>query len=167
MIGIRDEEPGDAGPIDDLTRAAFSVAAHSSGTEQFIVRALREAGRLSVSLVAVQDGDIVGHVAASPVHLDGLDAGWHGLGPVPVRPDRHGQGIGTRLVRQALARLRDSGAAGCVVLGEPGYYGRFGFRAEARLVLPGVPAGYFQAIAFGGTVPTGEVAYDPAFEASA
>ena len=64
MIGVRNEEPGDAGPIDDLTRAAFCVAAHSSGTEQFIVRALREAGRLSVSLVAVQDGDIVGHVAA-------------------------------------------------------------------------------------------------------
>lgn len=167
MIDIREEAAADAADIEAVTRAAFAVATHSSGTEQFIVRALRNAGQLSVSLVAEEEGRILGHVAVSPVRLGNGAAGWHGLGPVSVAPDRQGGGIGTRLVTRALADLRASGAVGCVVLGEPGYYRRFGFEAETGLVLPGVPAGYFQALAFAGHVPAGTVAYHAAFEATA
>lgn len=130
------------------------------------MRALRGAGQLSVSLVAEADGAVVGHVAASPVTLSGGERGWYGLGPVSVTPAWQGRGIGSRLVRQALDVLRARGAAGCVVLGEPGYYGRFGFAAAPALVLPGVPPAYFQALAFAGAVPAGTVAYHAAFTAT-
>lgn len=169
LIDIRPETPADITAIDKVTQAAFLHAPHTSHTEHRIVDALRAAGRLSVSLVAVdrEQEAVIGHVAASPVVFSGGEHGWYGLGPVSVAPTQQGQGIGTRLVEQALAALRAMSAAGCVVLGDPGYYGRFGFRAEASLVLPGVPPEYFQALAFSGAVPPGMVSYDAAFDVSA
>ena len=167
MIGIRNELPADVAAIDAVTRAAFTSARHSSGTEHAIVRALRDAGRLAVSLVAEADGEVVGHVAASPVTVTDGSTGWYGLGPVSVAPAHQRRNIGATLVTRALSSLRAAGAAGCVVLGDPGYYARFGFRPEPRLVLPGVPAGYFQALPFDADRPAGEVAYHAAFEATA
>lgn len=167
MIRIRAEAPGDAAAIEAVTRAAFSSAPHASGTEQHIVAALRRAGRLSVSLVALADDAVVGHAAISPVRLGDGAVRWYGLGPVSVLPAWQGRGIGQQLIGQALLQLRAGRAAGCVVLGEPGYYGRFGFQAHPGLVLPGVPPAYFQALAFDGAVPQARVAYDAAFEATA
>lgn len=166
MINIRSELPSDAAAIEAVTIAAFSTAEHSSGTEQFIVRALRDSGQLTVSLVAEEDGRIVGHAAVSPVTITTGSPGWYGLGPVSVVPEQQGRSIGTMLITHALEGLRTSGAAGCVVLGEPGYYSRFGFSADPSLVLPGVPAEYFQAIVFDGARPVGEVAYHASFEAT-
>ncbi len=164
-IDIRNEAPSDAQTIEALTAAAFLEAPHSSHTEQFIVNALRRAGQLSVSLVA-QDGDrIVGHVAVSPVRISDGTTGWYGLGPISVAPALQAKGIGSRLMHEALAALRGIGAAGCVVLGDPGYYGRFGFAATPALVYPGVPPQYFQALCFSGPMPAGTVAYHAAFEA--
>lgn len=167
MICIRDESPSDVAAIEAVTIEAFASAEHSSGTEQFVVRALRDAGQLAVSLVAEEGGRVVGHVAVSPVTITSGSSGWYGLGPVSVVPDRQGKGIGTLLITQALAELRTSAAVGCVVLGEPGYYSRFGFKREPGLVLPDVPPEYFQAIAFSGACPAGEVAYHASFEATA
>lgn len=167
IINIRNELPSDAAAVGAVTIAAFGSAEHSSGTEQFIVRALRDSGQLVVSLVAEEDGRIAGHVAVSPVTITSGSPGWYGLGPVSVAPEQQGRGIGTMLISQALDKLRASGAAGCVVLGEPAYYSRFGFSAHPGLVLPGVPAEYFQAIAFDGACPNGEVAYHVSFEATA
>jgi len=167
MINIRTERSTDMATIDAVTVAAFRSAEHSSGTEQFIVRALRDSGQLAVSLVAEVEGEVVGHVAVSAVTITTGAAGWYGLGPVSVVPERQRMGIGKMLVTQALAELRQSGAAGCVVLGEPAYYSRFGFRTDPRLVLPGVPAEYFQVIAFDGMLPVGHVAYHASFEATA
>ena len=167
MINVRPELPRDAAAIETVTIAAFGSAGHSSGTEQCIVRALRDSGQLAVSLVAEQNGAIVGHVAASPVTMSSGLAGWYGLGPVSVLPGQQGKRIGTMLITRALAELRTAGAAGCVVLGEHRYYARFGFKADPRLVLPGAPAEYFQAIAFDGTPPAGQVAYHASFEATA
>lgn len=109
----------------------------------------------------------MGHVAVSPVAISDGTAHWYVLGPVSVIPERQGQGLGTRLVTSALSELRALGAAGCVVLGKPTYYARFGFGPEPGLVLPGVPARYFQALALGGAVPSGQVAYHASFEAGA
>jgi predicted N-acetyltransferase YhbS len=167
MIDMRRELPSDAGDIEAVTIAAFASAEHSSGTEQSIVRALRDSGQLAVSLVAEVDGRIVGHVAASPVTISSGASAWYGLGPVSVVPAQQGKGVGSMLVDRALAELRTRGAAGCVVLGEPGYYARHGFKADSGLVLPGVPAEYFQAMAFDGTVAVGQVAYHASFEATA
>jgi putative acetyltransferase len=164
---IRPETPADVDAIHALTVAAFRDAEHTSHTEQFINDALRNAGQLTLSLVADDGGAVVGHVAISPVSLSDGSGGWFGLGPVSVLPERQGEGLGSRLIRQALDALRGQGAVGCVVLGNPDYYGRFGFRADPRLVLPEVPPEYFQALAFAGPIPEASVSYHEAFNASA
>jgi len=160
---LRPEHPSDIPAIRTLLAVAFAGAPHSSGTEAAIVDALRSAGALTLSLVAADEEDIIGHVALSPVTIDGATDGWFGLGPVAVRPDRQRSGIGQALVAEALRWLSARGAAGCVVLGDPAYYGRFGFRADPALRYPGVPAAYFQRLAFDGDGPAGTVAYHPAF----
>lgn len=165
-ITIRPESPGDAGAIEQVTASAFEKALHTNHAEQFIVNALRRAGRLTVSLVAEDDGRIVGHVAVSPVSISSGAAGWFGLGPISVLPDRQRQGIGARLMKAALAELRRLGAAGCVLLGDPDYYRRFGFAPRAGLVLPDVPPEYFQALSFTGDWPSGMVSYHEAFDAT-
>ncbi|MCY1271926.1 Acetyltransferase (GNAT) domain protein [compost metagenome] len=166
-LTIRPETPTDIPAIERLTAEAFLHAAHRSGTEQFIVNALRRAGQLSVSLVALDDGEPVGHVALSPVGISSGATGWYGLGPISVTPGHQGEGIGSRLMEAALAELRDLGAEGCVLLGDPGYYSRFGFVVRPGLVLPGVPAEYFQALSLHGNWAEGEVSYHAAFDATA
>ena len=105
-------------------------------------------------------------MAVSPVRIDGRAGDWYGLGPISVRPDCQGRGIGSLLMAQALDALRLLRAGGCVLLGDPAYYARFGFRAEPGLTLPGVPPEYFMALALAGTVPNGSVAYSEAFDAT-
>lgn len=163
---IRPEAAGDADAIHDVTTAAFSDAPHTSHTEQFIVRALRRDDALSVSLVATLDGRIVGHVAASPVTIDGAASRWFGLGPVSVAPELQRRGVGSQLVRAALDSIRALGGEGCVLVGDPAFYGRFGFQADPSLLLPGVPAQYFQAIRLANAAPTGVVAFHRAFTAT-
>ena len=163
MTIIRPEQPGDAEVISRVTELAFRTAPHADGTEHRVVEALRAAGRLSVSLVAETDGTVVGHVAVSPVTIADGTTGWFGLGPISVVPERQGAGIGSQLMKGALGALRELGAAGCVVVGDPGYYSRFGFRAEPSLVFPGVPPEYFQAALFNNHLPSGAVSYHEAF----
>lgn len=162
---IRSELPADVAAIAAVTVAAFRKVAHSSHTEQFIVDALRRCGQLSVSLVAEDDGIIIGHVAVSPVSLSSGANDWYGLGPISVAPERQRQGVGTRLMERALADLHGLGAAGCVLLGAPSYYSRFGFRVVPSLVLPDLPPEYFQVISFDGPVPSGTVSYHESFSA--
>ena len=165
QLTIRPEEANDAEAIHRLTVDAFLHAPHSGHTEQFIVRELRRSGALTVSLVAVLDGRVVGHVAVSPVRISDGAEGWFGLGPISVSPEHQREGIGGRLMREALDRLRSASANGCVVLGDPGYYGRFGFKAIDGLILPGVRVENFQAISFGSSLPQGVVSYHEAFNA--
>ena len=165
-ISIRAETPGDIDAIARLTEAAFRNETHSSHTEQYIIDALRRAGALTFSLVAEANGQVIGHIAASPVTIDGEAGGWYGLAPLSVAPGRQRQGLGSQLVRRLLAELRMLPAGGCVVLGEPTYYSRFGFRVESGLALPGVPAEYFQAQSFSGRMAQGIVAFHAAFDAS-
>ncbi|VVN50945.1 hypothetical protein PS685_00466 [Pseudomonas fluorescens] len=162
---IRNEQPQDIEAISRLTEAAFRNEEYSSHTEHFIVNALRRTGQLSISLVASEHDEILGHVAISPVSISSGVTGWYGLGPISVRPDRQGKGIGSALMRAALQQLRQQGAAGCVVLGDPAYYGRFGFKAHPGLELPDVPPEYFQALSFTGELPVGVVKYAAAFDA--
>lgn len=165
-LNIRNELPEDSKRIFAVTAQAFEREAHSSHTEQFIVDALRQAGQLTVSLVAVVNDEIVGHVAISPVTVSSGAAGWYGLGPISVLPELQGLRIGSSLMKTALAKLQSKGANGCVVLGNPDYYGRFGFKAHAGLELTGVPQEYFQTLSFGGELPTGTVQYHESFDAT-
>jgi putative acetyltransferase len=160
---IRPETADDFAAIHALTEQAFRGHPHSDGSEPLIVQRLRAAGALTLSLVAEVDGALVGHVAVSPVAISDGTPGWYGLGPISVTPDRQRQGVGSALMRAALARLAAQGAAGCVLLGDPAWYGRFGFAARAGLVYPGPPADHFMALPLGGAVPQGVVSYHPAF----
>jgi putative acetyltransferase len=161
---IREERPKDAAAISAVVTAAFAGAPHSSGTEAAIIETLRNEGALTLSLIAEDGGVILGHIAFSPVTIGGSDDAWYGLGPVAVEPGRQGSGLGHALILAGLQRLRALGARGCVVLGDPAYYGRFGFRADAALTYPGVPSEYFQSLSFDGAKPTGEVSYHTAFD---
>jgi predicted N-acetyltransferase YhbS len=160
---IRAETEADREVIAAVTGAAFETAPHSGGNEAQIVSALRAAGALSLSLVAEEDGRIVGHAAFSPVRIPGAERRWFGLGPVSVLPARQRAGIGSALIREGLERLRASGAKGCVVLGEPAYYGRFGFVSDPILTYGGAPSDYFRRLVFDGPAPAGDVDYHPAF----
>ena len=142
-IQISNESAEHASAIHDVTVKAFTNAAHTDHTEQFIVAALRRAGALTVSQVAKVDGEIIGHVAISPITLSTETSGWFGLGPISVVPDYQRLGVGTKLMNSALDALKAMGASGCVVLGDPMYYQRFGFRVIDGLVYPGVPEEYF------------------------
>jgi putative acetyltransferase len=70
-------------------------------------------------------------------------------------------------MREALRILRDQGATGCVLLGEPRYYSRFGFQVDSNLTLPGVPPEHFQTVSFDSSRPHGIVSYQEAFNAEA
>jgi putative acetyltransferase len=164
-LEIRSERPTDLVAISDLTTAAFETAPHSSGTEARIVERLRADGALTVSLVAVDQGEIVGHVAFSPVMIAGARGDWYGLGPVSVRPDKQGRGIGQRLVRAGLEELGALRAAGCVVLGDPQYYRRFGLESDPALTYGGHSSPYLQRLILGGPPASGAVNYHSAFEA--
>jgi predicted N-acetyltransferase YhbS len=164
-VHILPELAGDAVAIASITREAFRTHPHSRHTEELIIAALREAGALSVSLVAEVSGRAVGHIAYSPVSVSDRSPRWYGLGPVAVVPRAQRVGIGSALVLQSLSVLRDLGAEGCVVLGEPGFYARFGFANRQTLSLAGVPPRYFLALSLSGRFPVGEVAYHAAFTA--
>jgi putative acetyltransferase len=84
-----------------------------------------------------------------------------------VDPTFQRQGIGGALVEECLDRLRSHAASGCVVLGDPTYYGRFGFRSHAGLSYKGAPAEYFMAVSFGAIIPQEEVTYHAAFDGEA
>ncbi|MCB2065856.1 MAG: N-acetyltransferase [Erythrobacter sp.] len=160
---IREERRGDEAAVRQLVAAAFADEPHSDGSEPEIMDRLRRDGTPMLSLVADQGGVILGHVAFSPVTIGGADCHWFGLAPLSVAPARQKRGIGTALVREGLRRLAEQGAKGCVVLGDPAYYGRFGFAADADISYPGVPPEYFQRLLLAGDMPRGAVRYAPAF----
>ena len=160
---IRHERLGDEAAIADLIGKGFANSEHSDGSEAAIVARLRVAQALTLSLVFADGDQIVGHVAFSPVTISKEVSGWFGLGPVAVDLAWRRKGIGAALIGAGLAELRLSGATGCVVLGDPGYYARFEFRPVPQLRYPHAPAQYFQALAWNGEIPAGEVSYDLAF----
>ena len=84
---IRSDNLADHAAISDVIEQAFKNQQYSSHTEHFIVASLREADALTVSLVAVLNQHIVGHIAISPIQIYSGIQGWYGLGPVAVLPE--------------------------------------------------------------------------------
>jgi putative acetyltransferase len=162
---IRNEKASDIEAISEVTIAAFTNHPHSQNTEQFIINALRAANALAVSLVAVMEGKVVGHIAFSPVSISGRSCDWYGLGPISVLPDRQKQGIGKALIHEGFSVLRSRGAKGCALVGDPDYYKRFGFRNIPDLILEGVPQEYFLALPFGENSASGVVVFHEGFRA--
>lgn len=165
-IAIRKEQPVDIAAIVHISEAAFRHHPHSSPTKQHIISGHRQDGELTLSIAAEENRTVIGLVAVSPVTFSPEQSGWHGLGSISVRPDRQRQSIDTRLTTAALDRLQVLDVSGCVVLGDPDYYGRFGCSNHPHLVLPGVPPEHFQALAFRGQAPAGSAPFPRAFGAA-
>jgi putative acetyltransferase len=122
---IRREQPEDVLSIREVNDRAFG-----RGSEGAVIEILRGACESLISLVAVVDGRLVGHILFSPVELeadDGTTVRGLGLAPLAVLPEWQMQGIGTELARAGLAAIAETTCPFVVVLGHSGYYPRFGF----------------------------------------
>jgi putative acetyltransferase len=163
-ILIRSERPTDKDAIQKVTSEAFAGKPYSNQAEHLIVDALRDAGALSLSLVAEVNEEVVGHVSFSLVTINGNAVDWYGIGPVSVSPTYQLQSIGSKLIKAGLAKIREAGAKGCVLEGSPQYYQRFGFKTYPDLVYEGSPAPeYFMALPFYDEVPHGKVEFHKSF----
>ena len=163
---IRPEEQRDIDAIHSVTVEAFKNVAISNQTEQFIITALRRDNALSISLVASIENEIAGHIAFSPIAISDGSVDWYTLGPVSVRPTFQKQGIGSALIKKGLSELKEMNAQGCVLVGNPNYYRRFGFKNDSRLLFEGVPAEVFLILPFGDTVPRGNIELHKGFWAT-
>jgi putative acetyltransferase len=163
---IRKETTADIKKISEVTMAAFKDHPFSNNTEHFIIQALRNAEVLTISLVAEHRGEIVGHIAFSPVTISDGSTKWYGLGPVAVLPGYQKQGIGKALVHEGLSRLKTLGCKGCVLVGDPAYYSRFGFRNSPELVYEGISQEYVLVLPFDKKTPQGKIIFHQGFSAA-
>ena len=162
---IRKETPFDAPIIADLTARAFADVPYSDGSEPRIIDALRADGDLRLSLIAEVEGAIAGQITFSPVTIDLVERGWMGLGPVSVDPARQKQGIGSALIIEGLSQIKTLGAEGCVLVGDPAYYSRFGFKGDSGLQYGELDPAFVQQLPFDGKLRSGRVEYASGFSA--
>lgn len=167
---IRRETPADTAPTEALHDAAFGVPeGRRESLERELLRGLRSDGSVidGLTFVAELDGEVVGHVVCSRGTLAGAPS--VGLGPIAVRPQLQRQGIGAALVMAVVASAEQAAEPAIVLLGDPEYYGFFGFRPAAGLGIcsPGPWSDeYFQALTLRAWRPemAGPFAYAPAFD---
>ena len=126
---VRPETAADHEAISRVHRAAFP-----SPDEATLVQRLREQGNLTISLVAEDEDLITGHIAFSPVTINGNNGGL-GLAPVAVLPEHQRQGIGEQLIRAGIEKATELGVGYLVVLGHRDYYPRFGFKVASDWLL--------------------------------
>lgn len=147
MIIIRPEEAEHAAGVYRVEEKAFKRPAEAD-----LCASLRKRRAVALSLVALEEGEVVGHILFSAVNIrgDGGDVPVIGLGPVAVLPECQNQGIGSRLIRAGLEEIRQLGHSAVVVLGDPRYYTRFGFGPASRYGVsfqdPNVPAEDFMLL---------------------
>jgi putative acetyltransferase len=143
---------------------AFDGKRYSDGNEQDVVNALRAAGALAISLVAEDNGEIVGHVAISPAVAQDGSAGWYALGPISVEPSRQRQGIGGQLIRESMGCLVAMRATGCVLIGDTNYYRRHGFIPRPDLAPIGEPAAHYMVLALTDRTSDTSVSFHQVFQ---
>ncbi len=129
MIIVRAETAEDIPAVHQVNELAFGRPGEAD-----LVDALRAAAHPHISLVAADDGQVIGHIFFSPVALEGGRSATAilGLAPLAVLPEYQGRGVGSRLVREGLKECRRVGCDVVVVLGHPEYYPRFGFVPASR-----------------------------------
>ena len=169
LLSVRFMEPRDREAIQAYYRALSPTSRYNrflgatselppTQLEQFVH--IGEDDRFTVLVTTMIDGDeaIVGEARyAIDLRSDRFEFG------LSLGDGWQGQGIGAALIREGLGRLEEHGAQGCVVLGEPEYYSRFGFAHDTMLTYPGPPADYFQRLVLCGDAPSGVVSYSKAF----
>lgn len=166
-VEIDPEQAGHEKAIYDLTERAFAPMAYSEGDEQDLINRLRDHNALTISLVARQEGKIAGHIAFSPAFPDDGSDGWYALGPISVEPELQKMGVGSELIREGLTLLQERGAVGCILIGNPEYYERFGFEIVPECCPDGEPSDYFQMIVFQGEKPEQVIRFHKLFHAKA
>jgi len=132
-VTVRRESPGDLEAVRAVVDAAFPWPEGADrAAETGLVDGLRTDGDVlpDLTLVAEDDGEVVGQLLCSRAHLGSGTA--VAVGPVAVRPDRQGRGIGSALVRALITAAERTDAPCLVLLGDPDLYGRFGFEPAAR-----------------------------------
>jgi len=164
---IRTEKESDIKIILEVTREAFKNHPLSQNTEQLIINALRDDGALTISLVAEMGEKVVGHIAFSPLTISDGSRDWYALGPISVQPNFQRRGIGQALVREGVAQLKSLGAQGRVLVGEPEFYNRFGFKSSPGLEMKGVPQQYVLALPFTEKIASGVITHHHAFSVKA
>jgi len=123
QITIHLESPDDKSKIFRVVSSAFEHP-----TEAQLVDLIRDRNQALISLTAVQDSEIVGHVLVSPIAIEPASPGLYGgLAPLSVLPRLQRKGIGSLLMQEAIARSREIGLSALFLLGHPDYYARFGF----------------------------------------
>ena len=129
MVKIRKEQPQDIPLIHQVNKRAFGQI-----LEADLVDRLRRNCNDLLSLVAVVEDEIVGHILFSSVTVEGEETTAEGmaLAPMAVLPEYQRQGIGSKLVRAGIARLKSSDCVFVIVLGHADYYPRFGFEPASR-----------------------------------
>ena len=162
-VVVRSEHEGDEAAIHRLTAEAFADKPYSGGQEANVIDRLRLRGRLSLSLVALEGERLVGQVSFSPVVLTSGTVPWFGLGPVAVLPGFQGRGFGDRLIRAGLKQISARSALGCVLVGNPAYYRRFGFEPAPENAPVNEPAEFFMLKVLGKLAPQGRFSFDAAF----
>lgn len=149
--------------ISNLMVKAFENHPHSHQTEGRIVEELRSQGALLFEIIEEQEGQIIGYCAFSPATIQGKSGKWAALGPVAVHPEIQKHGIGSRLIRDGLEKIKKDGYDGCVLVGDRNYYSRFGFKNFPKLTVSGIPQEYVMAYSFHDDIPEGEIIFHPAF----
>jgi len=162
---IRTETAADRAAISEVTIAAFQAVTISQHAEQFVIQALRQAQALTLSLVAEFGGQVIGHIAFSPISISDGSLHWYGLGPISVWPKYQRQGVGTSLIQEGLRSLKALGARGCALAGDPNYYQRFGFKNNPMLIYKNIPQTYFLVLPWCEPVPQGTVVFHEGFAA--
>jgi len=163
---VRTEAPGDALAVARVVAQAFEGGDEAAVAEVDLVEALRRDRTWlpALSLVGVDGGEVVGHVLGSRLLVGGHPA--VALAPLAVLPARQGHGIGSLLVERLIGDARVAGETLVVVLGDPAYYSRFGFRAAADAGIIGPYSGdAFQALPLAADAPVGEAVYPHPFSA--
>ena len=164
MIDIRPEVEADYERVHAITEAAFAPMPFSNVSEPRVIRTLREDSDVTLALVAQMDSRPVGHIMFSPIKVTDGGDGWIALGPVSVDPDHQKQGVGHALIVEGLKRIERTGAPGCILIGNPAYYSRFGFIGDGRITYRDLPAPVVQWLSFGQEKPGGEVTFAPGLE---
>jgi len=166
-LQIRHERTSDQAGISSVTAIAFRDMPYADGDEPDVIERLRFSGALTLSLVALLDGEIIGHVAFSPARISDCTHPWFALGPVSVAPAHQRQGVGSALIERGLSEIRELGALGCILTGNPEYYRRFGFKPSPQNVPESESAEFFMLKLFTAARPTGTFQFDDAFYGAA
>jgi len=160
---ITQEGPADYAEIYRVTKLAFTGRPYAGGDEQDLINRLRDVGALTLSLAAFTNNELVGQATFSPASQSDGSAPWYALGPISVHSDHQSQGIGGALIKEGLDWLIERGALGCILTGDPKYYGRFGFELSPEHVPKAESQEYFQIKYLTEFRPQGRFCFHEAF----